>query len=58
MQEVIAGKMLYPGQFGNPRPVWAGGTTPKNVANTNVIYWGGRLLALWEGGQVSQLASR
>lgn len=22
----------------------------KNVANTNVIYWAGRLLALWEGG--------
>lgn len=22
----------------------------KNVANTNVMYWGGRLLALWEGG--------
>jgi carotenoid cleavage dioxygenase-like enzyme len=23
---------------------------PKNAANTNVIYWAGRLLALWEGG--------
>jgi all-trans-8'-apo-beta-carotenal 15,15'-oxygenase len=22
----------------------------KNVANTNIIYWAGRLLALWEGG--------
>ena len=22
----------------------------KNVANTSVVYWGGRLLALWEGG--------
>lgn len=23
---------------------------PKNTANTNIIYWAGRLLALWEGG--------
>eukprot|EP01035_Chromulina_nebulosa_P033017 gene33017-44174_t len=22
----------------------------KNVANTNVVYWGGKLLALWEAG--------
>eukprot|EP00172_Hildenbrandia_rubra_P001106 Plantae.Rhodophyta-Hildenbrandia_rubra.ctg16683.p1 GENE.Plantae.Rhodophyta-Hildenbrandia_rubra.ctg16683~~Plantae.Rhodophyta-Hildenbrandia_rubra.ctg16683.p1 ORF type:complete len:570 (-),score=80.52 Plantae.Rhodophyta-Hildenbrandia_rubra.ctg16683:2288-3997(-) len=22
----------------------------KNVANTNVVFWGGKLLALWEGG--------
>lgn len=25
VREQMAGKMLYPGQFGNPRPVWAGG---------------------------------
>ncbi|KAJ1616065.1 retinal pigment epithelial membrane protein-domain-containing protein, partial [Pavlovales sp. CCMP2436] len=24
---------------------------PKNLANTNVLWWGGRLLALWEGGR-------
>lgn len=24
--------------------------TPKNLANTSVVYWGGMLLALWEGG--------
>lgn len=25
-------------------------TQTKTQANTNVVYWGGRLLALWEGG--------
>lgn len=30
---------------------------PKNVANTNVLYWGGRLLALWEGGRPHLLDS-
>lgn len=24
----------------------------KNIANTNIHYWGGNLLALWEGGYV------
>lgn len=46
-KERRAGKSLYPGQFGNSRPFWAGGGKPKNVANTNVIWWAGRLLALW-----------
>jgi all-trans-8'-apo-beta-carotenal 15,15'-oxygenase len=27
----------------------------KNVANTNVIHWGGRLMALWEGGDTHSL---
>ena len=47
-------KILYRGAFGTKR---AGGMfanaldlKTKNVANTNVIYWAGRLLALWEGG--------
>ncbi|CAM9278896.1 unnamed protein product [Ectocarpus sp. 6 AP-2014] len=51
-RELAAGKMLYRG-FSN----LAGGAlknafkmTTKNLANTNVIYWGGMLLALWEGG--------
>mmetsp|Transcript_35773 Transcript_35773/g.80558 ORF Transcript_35773/g.80558 Transcript_35773/m.80558 type:complete len:601 (+) Transcript_35773:92-1894(+) len=52
--EQRAGKMLYPGQFGNARPFWDSKKT-KNVANTNVIWWGGRLLALWEGGQPYKL---
>lgn len=29
----------------------------KNVANTNVLWWGGRLLALWEGGRPHLLDS-
>lgn len=47
-------KILYRGAFGTKR---SGGflanafdLKQKNVANTNVIYWAGRLLALWEGG--------
>jgi all-trans-8'-apo-beta-carotenal 15,15'-oxygenase len=39
------GNHKFPGLFGNFLA-----TKIKNVANTNVIYWGGRLLALWEGG--------
>merc|ERR1712137_547435 len=27
----------------------------KNLANTNVLSWGGRLLALWEGGKPYEL---
>jgi len=47
-------KILYRGAFGTQRE---GGMFSnifdiknKNVANTNVVYWAGRLLALWEGG--------
>lgn len=39
------GNHKMPGPFGNFLSL-----KMKNVANTNVIYWGGRLLALWEGG--------
>lgn len=39
------GNHKLPGPFGNFLS-----TNIKNVANTNVMYWGGRLLALWEGG--------
>eukprot|EP00903_Cladosiphon_okamuranus_P006159 g6060.t1 len=51
-KELAAGKMLYRGFANLP-----GGPLKnafriarKNLANTNVIYWGGMLLALWEGG--------
>eukprot|EP00752_Nemacystus_decipiens_P007508 g6709.t1 len=51
-KELEAGKMLYRGFSNLP-----GGPlrnafriARKNLANTNVIYWGGMLLALWEGG--------
>lgn len=47
-------QMAGRGTFGNHKlPGFLGNflsTNIKNVANTNVIYWGGRLLALWEGG--------
>jgi all-trans-8'-apo-beta-carotenal 15,15'-oxygenase len=50
--EQQAGKVLYRGVFGTQR---SGGwlanafdTKLKNIANTQVIYWGGKLLALWE----------
>ena len=46
--------MAARGTFGNHKmPGFLGNMfamKTKNVANTNVIYWGGRLLALWEGG--------
>jgi len=54
-KELRAGKPLYPGTFGNSKPAWAGGLSPKNVANTNALWWGGRLLALYEGGQPYKL---
>ena len=50
--EQQAKKILYRGVFGTQKP---GGPLAnafdlrrKNIANTNVIYWGGKLLALWE----------
>jgi len=46
-----AGKTLFPGQFGNPLPFWSGGANFKNLANTNVLAHGGKLLALWEGSR-------
>ena len=52
--ELRAKKILYRGTFGTQKE---GGFLAnfldlrrKNVANTNVVYWGKRLLALWEGG--------
>jgi len=51
VREQMEGRSLYAGMFGNPKPFWNNGLTPKNLANTNVLWWGGRLLALWEGGR-------
>jgi all-trans-8'-apo-beta-carotenal 15,15'-oxygenase len=52
LAEQKAGKILYRGVFGTAR---AGGwlanlfdTQLKNIANTQVIHWGEKLLALWE----------
>jgi len=49
--ERAARRRLYPGIFGNSMPLWAGGASIKNLANTNVLYHGGKLLALWEGSR-------
>ena len=53
--EQKAGKILYRGVFGTQK---AGGWLSnifdlrnKNVANTNVVYQGGKLLALWEAAR-------
>ena len=58
INEQAAGKILYRG-FGTQKPGgWLanfGDTKFKNAANTSVIYWGGKLWAMWEGGQPHQL---
>ncbi|MCC0178287.1 carotenoid oxygenase family protein [Waterburya agarophytonicola K14] len=59
LQEQEAGKILYRGVFGTQKP---GGFFKnvfdlklKNIANTGVIYWGGKLLALWEAAEPHRL---
>lgn len=51
-KEQAAGKICYRGVFGTEKAGgWLGNLFDlnlKNIANTNVIYWGDRLLALWE----------
>ncbi|HEY9825295.1 MAG TPA: carotenoid oxygenase family protein [Stenomitos sp.] len=57
--ESAAGKVLYRGVFGTQKPGgWLANAFDfnfKNIANTNVIYWGDRLLALWEAGLPHEL---
>jgi len=59
VEEQAAGKMLYRGVFGTQPPGgWFANAFDlrlKNIANTNVIYWGGKLLALWEAAQPHRL---
>ncbi len=62
LAEQAAGKFLYRGVFGTQK---AGGwfsnafnTRLKNIANTQVIYWGGKLLALWEAAEPHRLDPR
>lgn len=57
--EQAAGKPLYRGVFGSQKP---GGPIAnafdlqlKNIANTHIVYWGGKLLALWEAAQPHRL---
>lgn len=59
LKEQEAGRILYRGVFGTQKP---GGVLAnafdfqlKNIANTNVIYWGGKLLALWEAAEPHRL---
>lgn len=52
VKEQAAGKILYRGVFGTQKPGgWLANLFDlklKNIANTNIIYWGNKLLALWE----------
>jgi len=57
--EQEAGQILYRGVFGTQKPGgWLANMFDfnfKNIANTNIIYWGGKLLALWEASQPHRL---
>lgn len=62
IQEQAAGKPLYRGVFGTRKP---GGLFAnafdlrlKNIANTNILYWGNKLLALWEAAEPYRLDPR
>ena len=59
VEEQQAGKILYRGVFGTQKPGgWLANAFDfrlKNIANTNVIYWGGKLLALWEAADPHRL---
>lgn len=59
LAERAAGKFLYRGVFGTQK---AGGwwsnaldLNLKNIANTQVVYWGDKLLALWEAAEPHRL---
>ena len=55
LAEQKAKKILYRGVFGTQKPGgWLANIFDfklKNIANTNVIYWGKKLLALWEAAE-------
>ncbi|MBS3026955.1 MAG: carotenoid oxygenase family protein [Dolichospermum sp. DET50] len=55
LAEKKAGKILYRGVFGTQKPGgWLANIFDfkiKHIANTNVIYWGKKLLALWEAAE-------
>lgn len=59
LAEQKARKILYRGVFGTQKPGgWLANIfdfKTKNIANTNVIYWGGKLLALWEAAEPHSL---
>lgn len=55
VKEQEANTILYRGVFGTQKPGgWLNNAFDfklKNIANTNVIYWGNKLLALWEAAE-------
>jgi all-trans-8'-apo-beta-carotenal 15,15'-oxygenase len=57
--EQAANKFLYRGVFGTAKPGgWLANIFDvklKNIANTQVVYWGGKLLALWEAAEPHRL---
>ncbi|MBD1909537.1 MULTISPECIES: carotenoid oxygenase family protein [unclassified Leptolyngbya] len=57
--EEKAQKILYRGVFGTQKPGgWLANAFDfrlKNIANTNVIHWGDKLLALWEAAEPHRL---
>ncbi|MBW4615551.1 MAG: carotenoid oxygenase family protein [Desmonostoc vinosum HA7617-LM4] len=59
LAEQKAGKILYRGVFGTQKPGgWLANIFDfkfKSIANTNVIYWGDKLLALWEAAEPYRL---
>jgi len=60
LAEAAAGKILYRGVFGTQKKGgWLANAFDfrlKNIANTNVVYQGGKLLALWEADRPYRLA--
>ncbi|MEQ9486396.1 carotenoid oxygenase family protein [Coleofasciculus sp. F4-SAH-05] len=59
LKEKKAVKILYRGVFGTQKPggLWANifDIKLKNIANTHVVYWGGKLLAMWDAAEHYQL---
>ena len=59
VQEQEAGEILYRGVFGTQKPGgWLNNAFDfrlKNIANTNIVYWGDKLLALWEAAEPHSL---
>lgn len=59
LAERAAGQFLYRGVFGTQKPGgWLSNAFDlnlKNIANTQVIFWGGKLLALWEAAEPHRL---
>ena len=59
LAEQTAKKVLYRGVFGTQKPGgWLANAFDfrlKNIANTQVLYWGGKLLALWEAAEPHRL---